>query len=190
MLTNRMKTFGLRLALIPLITVVALGALVAAPRSADAATVGNCVTVTDLRPGGTGFGKIRWAGTSQCFAIMLKGGYSYTFTTEVGPHSEAYSSDPYSMLGDSVMELWAQKDGTFLFPSYDQSQFNFVTSNDDYNAPATYGSQINFTAPGEFGVEKLHIIRISGYGSAIGRYSVTASEYLVAAPAPCGWYYC
>ena len=95
------------------------------------------------------------------------------------------------MLGDSVMELWAQKPGTFLFPSYDQSQFNFVTSNDDYNAPATYASQITFTAPGDFGVEKLHIVRISGYGSAIGRYSVTASEYVIASPTPCLiWYGC
>jgi hypothetical protein len=189
MRTNRLKTLGLRLALIPVLSVLALGVLAANPRGADAATVGDCYSVSDLRPNGTAHGKIRWAGSAQCFAIYLKGGYSYTFTTEVGPHSDAYSTNPLSYLGDSVMQLWAQKDGTFLFPSYDASQFNFVTANDDYNAPTTYASQINFTAPGEFGVEKLYIIRVSGYGNAIGRYWVNAGEYLVATPSPCYMYY-
>ena len=189
MRTQLLKNVGLRLALIPVLTLVAVGALVATPRAADAATVGDCYSVSALRPNGTAPGKIRWAGSAQCFAIYLKGGYSYSFTTEVGPHSDAYSADPLSYLGDSVMQLWAQKDGAFLFPSYNEAQFNFVAANDDYNAPATYASRINFVAPGAFGVEKLYIIRVSGSGSAIGRYWVNANEYLIAAPSPCPIYY-
>ncbi len=189
MSTHLLKTFGLRLALIPVLTLVALGAALAAPHSADAATVGDCATVTDLRVNGTGFGKIRWAGMSQCFAITLKGGYSYTITTEVGSPAEAYSSNIYGMLGDSVMELWSRKDGTFIQPTFDQSQFNLVAWNDDYSS-TTLASRITFTAPGSFGEQHDYVIKVRGYGSAVGRYSVIASEYLVASPSPCTIYYC
>ena len=184
---NWLMQRGFRLALVPVLALVAVGSLVATPRSAEAATVGNCVTVSDLN--GTAYGKIRWTGMAQCFAINLKSGYSYTFTTEVGDPSEAYSASIYSMLGDSTMQLWAQKDGVFIEPGYDALRFNLIALNDDYNAPTTYASQITYTPPGAFGEERLHIIRVAGYGSAVGRYSVTASEWLQIAQPPCQVFY-
>jgi hypothetical protein len=174
---------GLRLAIVPVLVFVALAGALAVPHSADAAVIGDCATVTRLN--GTGYGKIRWAGMSQCFTLNLKAGYTYTITTEVGSPSDAWSSNVLDPLGDSVMELWARKDGVWAQPSFDQSQFNLVAYNDDYNAPRSLASRIVFTVPGTFGEEREYVVRVSGYGAAVGTYSVSVSSAVVAAPNPC-----
>lgn len=78
-----MQALVLQLALLLALKIVAFEAFIAAPRSADIATVENCFAVTDLCTGGTRIGELCRAGSSQGFAIRLNGGCSYALNTDV-----------------------------------------------------------------------------------------------------------
>ena len=144
-------------------------------QSTRAATVGNCDTLAAYPQ--YSWGKIRWSGMSQCFAMMLDHGFTYTITVDAGSREFAGSNNPYEPLGDSVLILYRSNvDRIQINDPYNASYFSYVGMNDDYAIPSHLGSRISYEVTGESGRSSLFIARVSGFGGAVGTYSITVTR--------------
>ena len=183
---NSAQTFGQRLSEIParqmgfrfaIVGLLAATLLITAlpPQSTHAATVGNCDTIAAYPQ--YSWGKIRWSGMSQCFAMMLEHGFTYTITVDAGSREFAGSNNPYEPLGDSVLILYrSNTDRIQINDPYNASYFSYVGMNDDYAIPTHLGSRISYEVTGERGRSSLFVARVSGFNSAIGTYSISVTR--------------
>ncbi len=170
------------LAVVALATALLIGGLPA--RDASAATVGNCDTVASYPQ--LSYGKIRWAGMSQCFAMLLEHGYAYTITVDAGHRSYAQSQNYYEPLGDSVLLLYKSTvPGVSVNDPYNAGNFSYIGMNDDYAAPAHLGSRISYEVTGSPGMHTLFVARVSGFNQAVGTYSISVTRSVQVNIAPC-----
>ena len=172
--TDRTSQMGLRsFAVVALAAVMLVAGLPS--REASAATVGNCDTVASYPR--TSFGKIRWAGMSQCFAMFLEHGFTYTITVDAGHRSYAHSTNYYEPLGDSVLVLFkSNTPGVGVNDPYNAAFFDYVGMNDDYAVPAHLGSRITYEVTGNPHMSTLFIARVSGFNQAVGTYSISVTR--------------
>ena len=149
-----------------------------------AAPVGNCDTVAGYPA--MQYGKIRWAGMSQCFAMDLEHGYTYTITVDAGDRSFASSNNVYDPLGDSVLLLYRAKvDRIQINAPYDAAYYDYVGMNDDYAVPAHLGSRMTVSVTGDANRSTRFIARVSGFNTAVGAYSISVTRSVQADPGAC-----
>jgi hypothetical protein len=182
---------AMRLALAALLGITLL-ALALPARSASAATVGDCATVTHL--GDSAWGKIRWAGMSQCYSLYLDEGYMYTFTVDAGDRYYTSSSNVYDPLGDSVLTLYRDTTGRVqVNDPFNAAYFETVGVNDDYAPSVHRGSRLTVDLSAGSGRANprstLYVARVSGYATAVGTYSITVTRAAVADLGSCDSYF-